>query len=109
MQDDLGDPKAGRDFTEFAAGLEAEYPALAERRKNREEGEAFVRSVGEALRAARGDLSRAEVAHRMGVMREETVARLENGDLEITVEALFLYAHAVGCVPRVYLVPRDGD
>lgn len=103
-----GDAGELRDFESLAADLEAENPQLAEQRILREEAEAFQRRLRERLRAARRNISQGDVAQRMGINAQSRVSRLEMGYADLSIEALYRYARAVGYVPVISLVPAAG-
>lgn len=101
------DTEQMRDFETFARELEEENPGLAEQRILREEAEAFEERLRTRLRQARGDVSQVEIARRMGLNAQSRVSRLEKGDADLSVEALYLYARAAGYVPVVSFVPAS--
>ena len=109
MSDEITDPSQLKDFKAFTAELEQEYPGLAEQRILREETEAFLARLRERLKSARGETSHTEVARRMGIKGRSRTSRLESGDADMSIEALYRYCRAIGYVPVISLVPDNAD
>lgn len=100
-------PPETRDFRAFYEQLEAENPELVEARQVEENAEAFTQSVRDQLLQARGNMTQAEVAQRMGLKHQSRVSRIERGEGDLTLEAIYRYAKAIGMKPKIELVPED--
>lgn len=107
VADEITNPSQLKNFKAFTGELEQEYPGLAEQRILREETETFLARLRERLKSARGETSQTEVARRMGIKGQSRISCLENGDTDLSVEALYRYCRAIGYVPVISLVPDN--